>query len=656
MAEITNSLKQIRIILILIRENELAENKKMTTTSNPCKLSSVSRQRTKTLRFSSGSTKDLTDHTSDEKFLEISFLNSVINDEKCLKIIDLKQKISEETEIKLDLLNLYTFEEAPKRISDNEVINDHLKSDDMNSAMYQNTTNIFYYSISKISKINVNIEYYQHNISTINLELNLDSSIYFLKYILKRNSDINIPINEQTLKLLSISQNILEGNLNESRSRMVSNPNDISLTSHHSLIGKDNRDSSLIPNKIHNNPINNYISTPLERDIRDDETLLCIIKSFNSLNSEKFSQKLTQSQNFENYSINFLLIQKTPKKFSIGLDLSFTILRDLFKIEFTEVAPLHRQASDGLNIFFYCKNPKCEIYEKLFLINLKYGKFNLIHEINSSKCVKCMCKNISAKNLGFVNCDWKYSGIMTNKKSSFINGDGMTINKKLYIMKEVDILACFTRLEIRVKEIEVNFMTVSSMGSDIELEDIVMSNANSKNLEDMRKSKFNKIKETRAIDKLPGSLNLNLFENEKVEKHHLNTLNPDLNSDYFSICYKKFEGQNKDQIEKSMQKNIKIENSKNSHFLDAGSNNKTNNTIFATKNEKENFDKYPKNNPGDDYDKSEIGVEKDKNYMNFINKSDYGGTEIKYESKNNSVCCVNELSKIKNIKKECIIF
>ena len=128
-----------------------------------------------------------------------------------------------------------------------------------------------------------------------------------------------------------------------------------------------------------------------------------IIKNF--LNSENYSKNIDSHSHtanqltLENYFINLLLIQKTDKKFSIGLDLSFAILKDLKKIEFDPIAPSHRETSDGLNIFFYCKNPNCQIYDDLFIINLRYGKFNILNEINSTKCIKCNGKNIVSKNV-----------------------------------------------------------------------------------------------------------------------------------------------------------------------------------------------------------------------------------------------------------------
>ena len=65
--------------------------------------------------------------------------------------------------------------------------------------------------------------------------------------------------------------------------------------------------------------------------------------------------------------------------------------------------------------------------------------------------LKAKGKKVNAKNIAFVNCEWIYKGYMTNKKASLVNGDGVTIDNKLYIMKEVNLTSQFGKLEILAK-------------------------------------------------------------------------------------------------------------------------------------------------------------------------------------------------------------
>ena len=72
MTETINLMKNIKIILIMLRENELCSEPKASSTNiNLYKLSTISAQLSKTLRNNSNSTKDLTEYTTDDKLIEI---------------------------------------------------------------------------------------------------------------------------------------------------------------------------------------------------------------------------------------------------------------------------------------------------------------------------------------------------------------------------------------------------------------------------------------------------------------------------------------------------------------------------------------------------------------------------------------------------------
>jgi hypothetical protein len=260
---------------------------------------------------------------------------------------------------------------------------------------------IQYYSVSVI------IDFYQQNIDKIFLTLQSNCSIFLLKNII--NSKLNNTLNISQLKLFCIDITQINNDLNTKN------------------ISKNN---------------NNVFS--------DRKTLYDIIDYFYPL----------QTNNNMKYSLHFLLTIKNEIGSSeqIGLNFRFNYLKDVSKISFDKNAPKYCECSDGINLFIFCFNRECLLFNKYFVVNLGYGLFNILKPNRKIKCPKCGDNNnIEIKNIGIINSKYFYSGKLKVKekekekdKSSF-EGDGITLDDKLYIFKEAKINSFLVQLYIEAK-------------------------------------------------------------------------------------------------------------------------------------------------------------------------------------------------------------
>jgi hypothetical protein len=156
--------------------------------------------------------------------------------------------------------------------------------------------------------------------------------------------------------------------------------------------------------------------------------------------------------------LKFQLYMKTPNKLTMGLDFSFTLLKNVKKIDFDTEAPSYREVTDGLSLFCICRNRKCKIYGDIFTKEFGYGTFYIIDEIHLTKCPICKCGNVEAKNIGFVNCEWNYKGtLLRGSKTSAISGDGITVDNKLYVLNETNLSWQFENLEMSVKKTRTKY-------------------------------------------------------------------------------------------------------------------------------------------------------------------------------------------------------
>lgn len=273
-----------------------------------------------------------------------------------------------------------------------QIINDE---DNLNLYLDSNKKNAhLFYKICS-STIKINIEFYQMNIDKIIIEVSTSCSVYMIKYIINKKLKDKLQISEQELYQISESD-----------------------------LSEESRFNKLLENKL----------------------IICDILFLNENNYYSKTEKLKE--------FKMLLMRKNQGKCSIGLDFSFTLMKNINKLNFDEDAPSFREVSDGLNLFCYCKNKDCKIYNQIFVKNIGYGKFDMMKEISLTICIKCFdYRKVEVRNFGFVNCDWSYKGILNNKKSSFINGDGVTIDHKLYVLNEINFNSCIDKLEFLVKEI-----------------------------------------------------------------------------------------------------------------------------------------------------------------------------------------------------------
>ena len=169
----------------------------------------------------------------------------------------------------------------------------------------------------------------------------------------------------------------------------------------------------------------------------------------NNITLKKIINFYYQNPNSQ-YIIYFLLSRNKNNKLQMGLNFKFNYLKNISKIKFNNQAPSYCECSDGINLFAYCRKENCILNNNLFIKILGYGIFNIIKEIDKVNCP--FCKNKSeVKNIGLINSKWYYKGnINCNKQNSF-EGDGITIDDQLYILKEAKINSILLKLIIDVK-------------------------------------------------------------------------------------------------------------------------------------------------------------------------------------------------------------
>jgi len=285
--------------------------------------------------------------------------------------------------------------------------------------------------------ISVIIDFYQQNIDKIFFTLQSNCSLFLLKNII--NSKLNNILNINQLKLFCID--ITQIN-NETNTRNVAKNN------------------------------NNIFS--------DRKTLYDIIEYFYPL----------QNNNNIKYTLHFLLTIKNEIGSSeqIGLNFRFNYFKDVSKISFDKNAPEYCECSDGINLFVFCFNQECLLFNKYFVVNLGYGLFNILKQNKNIKCPKCRDNNnIEIKNIGIINSKYFYSGKLKTKekeKSSF-EGDGITLDDKLYILKEAKINSFLLQLYIEAKP---HFMILNKTfiskrtKEDEELDDIALCDIHKKEI------------------------------------------------------------------------------------------------------------------------------------------------------------------------------
>ena len=332
----------------------------------------------------------------------------------------MKNKIYLE-ELKDDVDSIYTYLNIP----------DSQSLDNSPSLYYLISNNNCIDNYIHFFPVCVVIDFYQQNIDKIFLTLLSNCSLCLLKYII--NNKLNNISNINQLKLFCID--ITQINNETNKKDLVKNNN-----------------------------------TPFS----ERKTLNDIISFF-------FPNQSNNNNNIK-YTLHFLLTIKNDVGSSeqIGLNFRFNYLKDVSKISFNKNAPEYCECSDGINLFAFCFNQECLLYNKYFVVNLGYGLFNILKRSKNIKCPKCGDYNsIEIKNIGIINSKYFYSGKLKAKekeKSSF-EGDGITLDDKLYIFKEAKINSFLVQLYIEAKPhfIIMNKILVSKRTKeDEELDDIAL--------------------------------------------------------------------------------------------------------------------------------------------------------------------------------------
>jgi hypothetical protein len=136
------------------------------------------------------------------------------------------------------------------------------------------------------------------------------------------------------------------------------------------------------------------------------------------------------------------------------------------------------------------------------------------------KCIFCKSsKYIECINLGFVKCQWNYKGSLNNTKSSGISGDGLTIDDKLYVLNEMNMLNLLEVMNIKVKEVKIkydlNAINYNSkyIQKEIIEDDVLDTEEFSMSSHRQKQGNFSKIKENTIIN---DEFETNKNENENI--------------------------------------------------------------------------------------------------------------------------------------------
>ena len=395
-------------------------------------------------------------------------INIKINKNNAISVCFLKIIISDIKNVSSEKIHLFikdTQQNNKKKANDNKKsniitiqnlsINEFMKNkiyleelkDDIDSIQdTQNSSPSLYYLVSNNNcidnftyffPVSVIVDFYQQNIEKIFLTLQSNCSLCLLKYII--NNKLNNILNINQLKLICID--ITQINSETNKKNLVKNNN-----------------------------------TPFS----ERKTLNDIISFFFPIQNN--NNNSNNNSNNIKYTLHFLLTIKNDVGSSeqIGLNFRFNYLKDVSKISFNKNAPEYCECSDGINLFAFCFNQECLLYNKYFVVNLGYGLFNILKRSRNIKCPKCGDYNgIEIKNIGIINSKYYYSGKLKakeNEKSSF-EGDGITLDDKLYIFKEAKINSFLVQLYIEAKPhfIITNKILVSKRTKeDEELDDIAL--------------------------------------------------------------------------------------------------------------------------------------------------------------------------------------
>lgn len=375
--------------------------------------------------------------------------------DKIIKIIDIKFFISSQINVKPEGISLFMFN--PSTGTKFQLLHDYeefmtynpidQKSQSHKMRKYSESTSddnkqkVLYFKISK-DKQKILVDIFQNNIDKLILNISHNCSIYMLKHIINMKLNCNIPLEYFTIYGVGYVDN--------------------------NTFARSNQ------------PLNKALSNR----IFTDEVLIEEVVKYYYIEEDNLHQEKERNLNKEdraNSILNIILIKKTKDKCIMGLDFRFNHMRNYLKLAFKHDAPSYRETSDGLNLFFYCKNPHCRIFNDYYIVMKGYGHFDILEEIMYIKCPKCYGNKKDLRNIGFVNSKWKYKGLLKNKKDAKIDGDGFTLDNMLYVFQEILFVSQFHYLLI---ENEV-YLANSIIDANNDIDSSSMDNDSSSDLNDI---------------------------------------------------------------------------------------------------------------------------------------------------------------------------
>ena len=441
--------------------------------------------------------------------LENSFSPKIINIKMCIYSYLIEKK---KFDITLDSLILFN-----KNHNNYQILNDddnfyQKYNKEIKKINDENKTSnpiIIYYYINN-DKIKVIVDLYSKYIDRINLNISKMCSLLMLKFII-------------LTKLREIENNKDVSNSN----KINNNINKIKL-SKTKLIAMNEllKETTIYGNGIMKPDLTSYIvKNQTNRNFEINFTIYQIYNYYmNMPNKEIDWEKDLNNTDYDNSLLskdegilNFIFMEKKDNKCHFGLDFRFTILQYFYPLSKDEIIEDDKlevinyynnnfyQIKSGINLYFNCLNDNCKYNQKLFILNIGYGTFdifNLIkHNLLCPSCnkssnyyinnikyygVKNIKNNLEMKYIGMMNSKWSYKGYLEGIKMTVVDGKGLTVvNNLLYRTKEFNFLTQFKKLLFQADfyisknnyKIEDN-NTILSEISEIK-EDIIIDDKNS---------------------------------------------------------------------------------------------------------------------------------------------------------------------------------
>ena len=441
--------------------------------------------------------------------LENSFSPKIINIKMCIYSYLIEKK---KFDITLDSLILFN-----KNHNNYQILNDddnfyQKYNKEIKKINDENKTSnpiIIYYYINN-DKIKVIVDLYSKYIDRINLNISKMCSLLMLKFII-------------LTKLREIENNKDVSNSN----KINNNINKIKL-SKTKLIAMNEllKETTIYGNGIMKPDLTSYIvKNQTNRNFEINFTIYQIYNYYmNMPNKEIDWEKDLNNTDYDNSLLskdegilNFIFMEKKDNKCHFGLDFRFTILQYFYPLSKDEIIEDDKlevinyynnnfyQIKSGINLYFNCLNDNCKYNQKLFILNIGYGTFDIFNLIKHNLlCPSCnkssnyyinnikyygaknIKNNLEMKYIGMMNSKWAYKGYLEGIKMTVVDGKGLTVvNNLLYRTKEFNFLTQFKKLLFQADfyisknnyKIEDN-NTILSEISEIK-EDIIIDDKNS---------------------------------------------------------------------------------------------------------------------------------------------------------------------------------